>query len=161
MMLRRGLAVAAVVAVADQLSKAWVLRLFTEQQQPVERMEPVTGFFNLVLTWNRGMSFGLFNNDATLNAAIFTVIAAVIVGGLLVWLRRAQEPLIGIAIGLVIGGAIGNVVDRLWRGAVVDFLDFHLGDWHWFAFNLADAAICIGVGLMVIDSLLGRREAPN
>jgi len=161
MMLRRGLAVAAVVAVADQLSKAWVLRLFTEQQQPVERMEPVTGFFNLVLTWNRGMSFGLFNNDATLNAAIFTVIAAVIVGGLLVWLRRAQEPLIGIAIGLVIGGAVGNVVDRLWRGAVVDFLDFHLGDWHWFAFNLADAAICIGVGLMVIDSLLGRREAPN
>ena len=161
MMLRRGLVVAAVVAVADQLSKAWVLRLFTEQQQPVERMEPVTGFFNLVLTWNRGMSFGLFNNDATLNAAIFTVIAAVIVGGLLVWLRRAQEPLIGIAIGLVIGGAIGNVVDRLWRGAVVDFLDFHLGDWHWFAFNLADAAICIGVGLMVIDSLLGRREAPN
>ena len=161
MMLRRGLAVAAVVAIADQLSKAWVLRLFAEQQQPVERMQPVTGFFNLVLTWNRGMSFGLFNNDATLNAAIFTVIAAVIVGGLLVWLRRAQEALIGIAIGLVIGGAIGNVVDRLWRGAVVDFLDFHLGDWHWFAFNLADAAICIGVGLMVIDSLLGRREAPN
>jgi signal peptidase II len=107
------------------------------------------------------MSFGLFNNDATLNAAIFTVIAAIIVGGLLVWLRRAEEPLIGIAIGLVIGGAIGNVVDRLARGAVVDFLDFHLGDWHWFAFNLADAAICIGVGLMVIDSLLGRREAPN
>lgn len=161
MMLRRGLAVAAVVAIADQLSKAWVLRLFTEQQQSVERMQPVTGFFNLVLTWNRGMSFGLFNNDATLNAAIFTVIAAVIVGGLLVWLRRAEEPLIGIAIGLVIGGAIGNVVDRLARGAVVDFLDFHLGDWHWFAFNLADAAICIGVGLMVIDSLLGRREAPN
>lgn len=161
MMLRRGLAVAAVVAIADQLSKAWVLRLFTEQQQAVERMQPVTGFFNLVLTWNRGMSFGLFNNDATLNAAIFTVIAAVIVGGLLVWLRRAEEPLIGIAIGLVIGGAIGNVVDRLARGAVVDFLDFHLGDWHWFAFNLADAAICIGVGLMVIDSLLGRREAPN
>jgi len=161
MMLRRGLAVAAVVAIADQLSKAWVLRLFAEQQQPVERMQPVTGFFNLVLTWNRGMSFGLFNNDATLNAAIFTVIAAIIVGALLVWLHRAEEPLIGIAIGLVIGGAIGNVADRLARGAVVDFLDFHLGDWHWFAFNLADAAICIGVGLMVIDSLLGRREAPN
>lgn len=165
MMLRRGLAVAAVVAIADQLSKAWVLGRFPDAQLSAcsgapERF-PVTGFFNLVLTCNRGMSFGLFNNDATLNAAIFTVIAAVIVGGLLVWLRRAEEPLIGIAIGLVIGGAIGNVVDRLWRGAVVDFLDFHLGDWHWFAFNLADAAICIGVGLMVIDSLLGRREAPN
>ena len=160
MMLRRGLVVAALVAVADQLGKAWVLGLFAERQ-PIERMLPVTGFFNLVLTWNRGMSFGLFNNDATLNALIFTVIAAAIVSGLVVWLRRAQEPLIGGAIGLVIGGAIGNVVDRLWRGAVVDFLDFHLGAWHWFAFNLADAAICIGVGLMVIDSLLGRREAPN
>jgi signal peptidase II len=173
MMLRRGLAVAAVVAVADQLSKAWVLRLFAEQQ-PTDRTLPMTGFFNLVLAWNRGMSFGLFNNDATLNALIFTVIAAVIVSGLVVWLRRAQEPLIGIAIGLVIGGAVGNVVDRLWRGAVVDFLDFHWTQYagcnwavlswnscHWYAFNLADAAICIGVGLMVIDSLLGRREAPN
>jgi len=160
MMLRRGLAVAALVAIADQLSKAWVLGFFAERQ-PSDRMVPVTGFFNLVLTWNRGMSFGLFNSDAALNALIFTVIAAAIVSGLVVWLRRAREPLIGVAIGLVIGGAIGNVVDRLWRGAVVDFLDFHLGDWHWFAFNLADAAICIGVGLMVIDSLLGRREAPN
>jgi len=160
MMLRRGLVVAALVAIADQLSKAWVLRLFAERQ-PMEHMLPVTGFFNLVLTWNRGMSFGLFNNDATLNALIFTGIAAAIVSGLVVWLRRAEEPLIAVAIGLVIGGAIGNVVDRLWRGAVVDFLDFHLGGWHWFAFNLADAAICIGVGLMVIDSLLGRREAPN
>ncbi len=160
MMLRRGLAVAAIVAIADQLSKAWVLRLFAERQ-PVEGVVPVTSFFNLVLTSNRGMSFGLFNNAATLNALIFTVIAIVIVAALVVWLRRAQEPLIGIAIGLVIGGAVGNVVDRLSRGAVVDFLDFHLGGWHWFAFNLADAAICIGVGLMVIDSLLGRREAPN
>jgi signal peptidase II len=160
MMLRRGLAVAALAAIADQLSKAWLLWLFADRQ-PIERLEPVTGFFNLVLTWNRGMSFGLFNNDTALNAAIFTVIAAAIVSGLVVWLRRAQEPLIAVAIGLVIGGAIGNVIDRLWRGAVVDFLDFHLGNWHWFAFNLADAAICIGVGLMVIDSLLGRREAPN
>ena len=178
MMLRRGLAVAAAVAVADQLSKAWVLGRFPDTQlsacSVAPEHVPVTGFFNLVLTCNRGMSFGLFNNDATLNAAIFTVIAAVIVGGLLVWLRRAQEPLIGVAIGLVIGGAVGNVVDRLWRGAVVDFLDFHwtglracrwpILSWngcHWYAFNLADAAICIGVGLMVIDSLLGRREAPN
>jgi signal peptidase II len=173
MMLRRGLAVAALVAIADQLSKAWLLGLFAERQ-PVERMLPVTGFFNLVLAWNRGMSFGLFNNDTMLNGLIFTVIAAAIVSGLVVWLRRAQEPLIAIAIGLVIGGAVGNVVDRLWRGAVVDFLDFHwtqsracnwpILSWnscHWYAFNLADAAICIGVGLMVIDSLLGRREAPN
>src|SRR5258708_1800676 len=107
------------------------------------------------------MSFGLFNSDAALNTAVFSLLALVIVGALLVWLARVGEALLAIAIGLVIGGALGNVVDRLWRGAVVDFLDFHLGEYHWFAFNLADAAICIGVGLMVIDSLLGRREAPN
>ena len=176
MLLSWGLGVGAVVAAADQLSKAWVLRFFAEQQ-PEAQVVPVTSFFNLVLTGNRGMSFGLFNSgnsSAALNALVFTVIAAIIVCGLVVWLYRAREPLIGIAIGLVIGGAIGNVADRLWRGAVVDFLDFHWSgtsacrwpilSWnscHWYAFNLADAAICIGVGLMVIDSLLGRREAPN
>jgi signal peptidase II len=159
-MLRPGLAVAALVALADQLSKAWILGLFADQA-PGERMVTLTGFFNLVLTWNRGMSFGLFNNDAALNGIVFTALATVIVVTLLVWLHRAQDMLLAIAIGLVIGGAVGNVIDRLARGGVVDFLDFHLGSWHWFAFNLADAAICIGVGLMVIDSLLGRREAPN
>lgn len=158
--MRRGLAVAAIVALADQLLKAWVLHLFA-QMAPGPAVRPVASFFNLVLTWNHGMSFGLFNTGAALNTVIFTLLAAIIVGGLVLWLHRAQDGLLELAIGLVIGGAIGNVIDRLWRGAVVDFLDFHLGDWHWFAFNLADAAICVGVGLMVIDSLLGRREAPN
>jgi signal peptidase II len=90
---------------------------------------------------------------------IFTALAAVIVAGLLAWLWRAREPLVVIAIGLVIGGAVGNVIDRLWRGAVVDFLDFHLGQWHFYDFNLADAAISIGVGLMLLDSLLARDRA--
>ena len=156
--MRLGLVAAALVVIADQISKAWVLGLFAGR---ASRILPVTPFFNLVLTWNTGMSFGLFNDNAALNALIFTVIAAVIVVGLVAWLRRTREPLLAVAIGLVIGGAIGNVIDRLLRGAVVDFLDFHVEQWHWFAFNLADAAICVGVGLMVIDSLLGRREAPN
>jgi signal peptidase II len=157
-----GLAVAVAILVADQATKYWILGLFAGQPPGAGFME-VTPFFNLVLTWNRGMSFGLFNTDAAMNALVFTVLAAVIVGGLLVWLRRVQDTLLALAIGLVIGGAVGNVIDRLLpsRGAVVDFLDFHLAGWHWFAFNLADAAICVGVGLMVIDSLLGRREAPN
>jgi signal peptidase II len=158
--MRRGLVVAALVALADQLLKAWVLRLFANAA-PGPAIHPVASFFNLVLTWNRGMSFGLFNTDAALNTLIFSILAAIIVAALVLWLKRTAEPVLQVAIGLVIGGAIGNVIDRVWRGAVVDFLDFHLGAWHWFAFNLADAAICIGVGLMVIDSLLGRREAPN
>jgi signal peptidase II len=128
-------------------------------QQNDGRFIEVTDFFDIVLVWNRGVSFGMFNNDAGLNGLLFSLLAAVIVVALLVWLRRAASPLIVIAIGLVIGGAVGNVIDRLRLGAVVDFLDFHLGSWHWPAFNVADAAICVGVGLMIVDGLLTRREA--
>jgi len=156
-MLARGLVAALIVAVADQVSKLWILDLFAGRPAAIE----VAPFFNLVLTWNRGMSFGLFNNDSVLNAAVFTVIAAVIVTGLVLWLRRVEQTLLALAIGMVIGGAIGNVIDRLSRGAVVDFLDFHLAGWHFYVFNLADAAISVGVGLMLIDSLLVQRRAPS
>jgi signal peptidase II len=158
-MLARGLATAALVAVLDQLGKAWILGVFADAPLG-ERLE-VTPFFNLVLTWNRGMSFGLFNSAAGLNTLIFTALAAIIVTGLIVWLRRVEQWLLAIAIGMVIGGAVGNVIDRLWRGAVVDFLDFHLAGWHFYVFNLADAAITVGVGLMLLDSLLVHRQAPN
>ena len=155
--MRLGLAVAAGVAILDQLGKLWVLHRFAAE--PGLRSLSFGGVFNLVLTMNRGMSFGLFNNSATANALIFTAIALVIVAGLLAWLHVTEDALLSVAIGLVIGGALGNVADRLTRGAVVDFLDFHLGAWHWFAFNLADAAISVGVGLMVFDGLLGRQQA--
>jgi signal peptidase II len=151
-----GLAVALSVVVLDQASKAWILGFFAERS---ERVAVLTSFFNLVLTGNRGMSFGLFNTNATMNTAIFTVLAAVIVIALVVWLRRAHNPVIRIALGMIIGGAIGNVVDRLMRGAVVDFLDFHIGAWHWYAFNLADAAICLGVIALLLDGLLARPKA--
>jgi signal peptidase II len=151
-----GLAVALSVVVLDQASKAWILGFFAERSEPVAVL---TSFFNLVLTGNRGMSFGLFNTNATMNTAIFTVLAAVIVIALVVWLRRAHNPVIRIALGMIIGGAIGNVVDRLMRGAVVDFLDFHIGAWHWYAFNLADAAICLGVIALLLDGLLARPKA--
>jgi signal peptidase II len=150
-----GLGVALVVAIADQLTKLWVLDFFASRPMPIVEVAP---FFNLVLTGNRGMSFGLFNDNTAANALIFTGLAAVIVVGLLVWLWQSRTLTLRIGLGLIIGGAIGNVADRLLRGAVVDFLDFHLGTWHWFAFNLADAAICVGVAVLLIDSLLGRRE---
>ncbi|HZT50696.1 MAG TPA: signal peptidase II [Stellaceae bacterium] len=156
--MRLGLAIAVVVALADQASKAWVLKFF--DQHPGAPLAPVTSYFNLVLTMNRGMSFGLFSSGA-INALIFALVAAAIVAALLAWLARTGDPLLRSAIGLVIGGAVGNVADRLVRGAVVDFLDFHLGALHWFAFNLADAAISVGVALMVIDGLRSRREARN
>lgn len=158
--MRLGLAVAFCVAVLDQLAKAWVVAFFLKDPTRA-RFRPVTSFFNLVLTLNRGMSFGLFNDNAAFNALIFTALAAVIVVALVVWLARTRGTLLQVAIGLVIGGAVGNVIDRLTRGAVVDFLDFHLGAWHWFSFNLADAAISVGVALMAIDGLRGGREARN
>jgi len=152
-----GLAVAVVVIALDQASKAWILGFFASHSG--EPVAMVTPFFNLVLTGNRGMSFGLFNTNAAMNTAVFTILAAAIVVALLVWLRRAHNSLIRLALGMIIGGAIGNVIDRLIRGAVVDFLDFHVGTWHWFAFNLADAAICLGVIALLLDGLLARPKA--
>ena len=78
--------------------------------------------------------------------------------GSIYWLSRVSSPLLAIAIGLIVGGAVGNVVDRIRHGAVVDFLDFHIGYWHWPAFNLADSAICLGVAMMLLDGLLLHRE---
>jgi signal peptidase II len=156
-MLVRGLATAIVVVVLDQLSKAAVRGHFA--RDALGGHENVTSFFNIVLIYNRGMSFGLFNGGGGLNALIFSLVAAAIVVVLAYWLSRVDSPLLAVAIGLIIGGAIGNVIDRIRFGAVVDFLDFHAGSWHWPAFNVADSAICVGVAAMVLDGLLLRREA--
>jgi signal peptidase II len=156
-MLVRGLAVATVVVVFDQLSKAAVRGYFAGYA--ADEHENVTSFFNIVLIYNRGMSFGLFNGGGGLNALLFSLVAAAIVTALIYWLSRVESPLLAVAIGLIIGGAVGNVVDRIRLGAVIDFLDFHAGSWHWPAFNIADSAICIGVAVMLLDGLLLRREA--
>jgi signal peptidase II len=161
-MLAIGLAVAALVALADQASKLWVLRYFGEAEC-VNHLRPVSSFFDFVLTCNRGVSFGFFNHPGQpeLGFWIFSVLATLIVIGLLVWLYRVRSAFLAVAIGLVIGGAVGNVIDRLRLGAVVDFLYFHAGAWYWPAFNLADSAICLGVGAIVLDGLLLRRAAPQ
>jgi signal peptidase II len=156
-MLLRGFATAVAVVVLDQLSKAAVQAYFTGL--PAGERENVTWFFNIVLIHNRGMSFGLFNGSGGLNAWLFSLVAAAIVTVLIYWLSRVDSALLAVAIGLIIGGAIGNVIDRIRFGAVVDFLDFHVGSWHWPAFNVADSAICVGVAVMLLDSLLMRREA--
>lgn len=156
-MLTRGLATALIVVVLDQLSKAAVLAMFAGRI--LGDREMVTSFFNLALTYNRGISFGLLNGGASINALVFSLAATAIVAVLIYWLRRASSPFLAIAIGMIIGGAVGNVIDRLRLGAVVDFLDFHFDALHWPAFNLADSAICVGVAAMLLDGLLLRREA--
>jgi signal peptidase II len=155
-MLVRGIAVAIAVAIVDQLAKWRVVDYFVAHPE-AGRHVTVTGFFNLVLTMNRGISFGIFNGDRRSGEIILIALALAIMAGLLIWLYRVNAGLLAFAIGFIIGGAAGNALDRVLRGAVVDFLDFHLGQWHPFAFNLADAAISVGVGLLILDGLLGGR----
>lgn len=152
--MRRGLLVALAVVALDQAVKAWVVAFFAARGTDLVTVLPI---FNLVLTWNRGVSFGLFNGSG--ETLLFAVVAAAIVAALVWWLSRAGTRGLQLAIGLVIGGAVGNIVDRLARGAVVDFLDFHVGTLHWFAFNVADTAICLGVFFIALDGLLGERAA--
>ena len=154
--MRSGLALAAAVAALDQLVKFWVLGFFAAR--PGELGVVVLPCFNLVLAWNRGVSFGLFNSGETSGTLLFAALATIIVAALVLWLKRTKRGWLALAIGLVIGGALGNIIDRLFRGAVVDFLDFHWGTWHWFAFNLADTAITIGVIFIALDGMLGERH---
>jgi len=151
---RRGLALAAVVIALDQVTKWWIL---TRVMTPPRVIE-ITSYFNLVMTWNRGVSFGMFNNDASWNLWLLPLLVLVISGMLLVWLARAGRPVLALGLGGILGGAIGNLIDRLRFGAVADFLDFHVWGFHWPAFNVADAAITIGVTVLIAESLFGQRE---
>lgn len=151
---RLGFLSALAVLVLDQLTKWWILA--TVMQPP--RVIEITPFFNLVLGWNRGISFGLFGGDGALNAWALPVLAAAVVMLVTYWLLRARTPVIGLSLGLIIGGAIGNITDRLRLGAVVDFLDFHAFGFHWPAFNVADSGITIGAALMIMSSLFGDNE---
>src|SRR3546814_4526827 len=101
----------------------------------------ITGFFNVVLTYNTGVSFGLFQGEAAWQPYFLIAVNLVVSLALLVWVRKQDGPLLIWAVGLVVGGAVGNAVDRFHQPGVVDFLDFHLAGWHWPAFNVADSAI--------------------
>jgi signal peptidase II len=153
-MLRYGLILAAAVVLADQAAKWVMLDFFLTRADPVE----VTSFFNLVLAWNRGISFSLFHSEEAYAPFALAALALAISAGLAIWLRRVDHRWPATGIGLVIGGAIGNVIDRLRFGAVVDFLDFHWGGYHWPAFNIADSAITVGVLFLITDGLFRRPE---
>ncbi len=140
------------VLAADQASKWWVLNgLHLIPGRPL----PVLPVLNLALVWNQGVTFGLLGRGAV-GAWAFVAIALAVVAGLLVWLARTETRLAAVALGAIAGGAVGNVIDRLRFGAVVDFIDAHAFGWHWYVFNLADAAIVCGVCALVLDGLRGR-----
>ncbi len=143
--LARWLALAALVLLLDQATKAWMLASFRLMES-----QSVTSFFNLVLVYNSGAAFSFLAGAGGWQKWFFVILALAISVWLLSLLRtHAQERLLPTALALILGGAIGNVVDRLRFDAVVDFLDFHLAGYHWPAFNVADSAITVGVALML------------
>ncbi len=142
-----GLAVA--VLALDQLSKWWIVAHVMDPP----RVIPLTSFFNLVLGYNQGVSFGMFGSGSDFGRWALVALALAISGALLVWLWRAEKPLLAAALGLIIGGALGNVIDRARVGAVVDFLDFHAFGYHWPAFNFADSANTVGPAVLILDTL--------
>jgi signal peptidase II len=154
--LRRGVIAALIVLALDQASKLWLLFIFDIAHKGAVSVTP---FFDLVLAMNPGISFGWFQHDGTLAQIVLLTIKAVAVIVLAIWMARSRTLLATLALGLIIGGAIGNAIDRFAYGAVVDFALFHLeiggNRWEWYVFNLADVAIVAGVAALLYDSLLG------
>jgi len=160
MSLRLGLPVTAVVLAADQASKWWILDIL---RLPEIVNLPLVGLgsagLDLTMVWNRGVTFGLLAGDNPWHHLVLAVLAIGIAAFLLRWMARAETWPVAVALGAVVGGAVGNVIDRVRFGAVVDFIDVHVAGWHWYVFNIADAAIVCGVIVLVADSVL--RPAPK
>jgi signal peptidase II len=154
-----GLFLAALTLLADQAYKAWMLHVY---HLGAKGTVTVTPFLDLVLLWNRGISYGLLPQDSTIGRfglILFAVLASL---ALMVWLARIASPLAACAIGLIIGGALGNAIDRIVYGAVADFFAFHAFGFEWYVFNIADVAIVAGVIGLLYESIFGgHKKAGN
>ena len=146
-----GAAPGVIVLVSDQVTKAWALEYWFDPPRLIE----ITSFFNLVPVWNTGVSFGLLSGYSDVMPWILAGLAALVSLALAGWLVMTDRRIVAIAVGLVIGGAVGNIIDRLQFRAVVDFIDLHVAGLHWPAFNIADAGITVGVVLLLLDSFFG------
>lgn len=164
-----GLSIALFILVADQVNKWWLLEEFIRPKQGTatpshdflgwlinapDRLPaievPLTSFFNIVMVWNEGVTFGLFQGSQIAILVGFSLIICLV---LVIWIFNTAEFFKIVALALVIGGALGNVLDRIRFGAVADFFDFYIGSWHWPAFNIADSAITLGVAFLLFDSV--------
>lgn len=142
----------------DQAHKLWMLNVYDiVSRQPVQ----VLPFFDLVMAWNKGVSYSLFEADSDLERYGLLTVTTAATLFLAVWLWRAQTRLSGLALGLIIGGAIGNGIDRVAYGAVADFFHFHVGTFSWYVFNLADIGIVAGVGLLLYESFTTSEAQPQ
>jgi len=151
-----GVGIAALVFIVDLASKLWVLDgLALEATGPIR----ILPWLDFVLVWNRGVSYGLFQQDSDLGRWLLVGVTIVATVALATWMARTTSRLSAVALGFVVGGAVGNGVDRVVYGAVVDFVHFHVADFSWYVFNVADAAIVVGAALIVLDALGGGRVA--
>jgi signal peptidase II len=154
--LRPGIIAALAVLALDQASKAWLLFVLDIGHRGAVAVTP---FFDLVLEWNTGISYGWFQNEGATGQAVLLAVKAVAVVVLAIWMARSRTLLATLALGLIIGGAIGNAIDGFAYGAVVDFAMFHVQiggkPFYWYVFNLADVAIVAGVAALLYDSFLG------
>ena len=142
--------VAAILTLAiDQAFKWWMLGPYQIASRGVVQ---VTSFFDLVLVWNRGVSYGWFTQTDDQGRWLLIGVSLVVVAVMIGWLATSQRRLANLALGLIIGGALGNVFDRVVHGAVADFFSFHAFGYSWYVFNLADVAIVVGVALLILDT---------
>ena len=149
------LLISAVVIALDQTTKIAIQRAFSFGDSV-----PITGFFNLVLTYNKGAAFSFLSAASGWQGLLFTLIG-IGASAFIVWMltRHGKQKLFSVALALILGGALGNVIDRLAYGHVIDFLDFHVGNWHWPAFNVADSGIVCGAALLILEEVLRMRKA--
>ena len=154
-----GLGIAALTVLADQANKAWMLYVYDIGAKGTVAL---TSFFDLVLVWNEGISYGLLPQESPLGRLGLILFAFAASLALTVWLARILSRLAAASIGLIIGGAIGNAIDRIAYGAVADFFSLHAFGWQWYVFNVADTAIVAGVVGLLYDSLFrGHKKVGN
>jgi signal peptidase II len=159
-----GLVTILIALLLDQAVKLWLLFVYDLAEMGAV---PVTPFFDLVLVWNKGISYGLFQQEGAFGQWVLLGLKVAAVVLLWVWLTRVTTRWSAVSLGLIIGGAIGNAIDRLAYGAVADFAHFHVttATWtfSWYVFNLADVAIVVGVAGLLYESLIGERavKAPR
>ncbi len=153
---RAGFVIAALALGINEVSKWWLLKIYDIDSRGIVTITP---FFDLTLIWNKGVSYGLFQQETVIGRYFLIGITLLIAGFLVVWLMRVRSFLIAAAIGLILGGALGNVIDRIQYGAVADFFSFHFRGFYWYVFNVADIWVVAGAGLLIYDSLFNK--APN
>ncbi len=152
-LVRLGLLIATLVFVADQLTKFYILRIVNlDEREPIQ----VTPFMDLAMAWNKGVSYGLLSTHMQ---GLLVALSLAISIMLVFWLAKATKPLAAASFGMLIGGALGNALDRLLHGAVADFVLLHWGTWNWYIFNVADIAIVAGVALLLYDAAFEGRKA--